>query len=124
VRRVEDLTLPLLQRYVDEVVTVNETEISHAILLLLEVEKPVVEGAGAATLPPHFWTALLGLRNQKVVLLLSAGNIDVNIISHVIGKSLVQEWRVARVSLIVPDLPRTILTLQRLRNQFSGFFQK
>ena len=104
VRRVGDLTLPLVQRYVDDVVLVNETEIAHAILLLLEDEKTVVEGAAATTLAALL-NRPLGLHKQKVVLLLSGGNIDVNIIARVIEKGLVQEGRVARVSLIVPDRP-------------------
>ncbi len=113
VRRVGDLTLPLVQRYVDEVVTVNETEIAHAILLLLEDEKTVVEGAAATTLAALL-NRPLGLRKQKVVLLLSGGNIDVNIIARVIEKGLVQEGRIARVSLIVPDRPGALAQVSNI----------
>ena len=69
VRRVGDLTLPLMQRYVDEVVTVKETEIAHAILLLLEDEKTVVESAAATTLAALL-NRPLELRKQQVLLLI------------------------------------------------------
>ena len=113
VRRGGDLTLPLVQRYVDEVVTVNETEIAHATLILLEDKKTVIEGAAATTL-----AALLnrppGLHKQKVVLLLSGGNIDVNIIARVIENGLVQEGRVARLSRIVPDRTGTLALVSNI----------
>ena len=54
------------------------------------------------------------LHKQKVVLLLSGGNIDVNIIARVIGKGLVQEGRVTRVSLIVPDRPRRLVQVSNI----------
>lgn len=104
VRKVGDLTLPLVQRYVDEIVTVSETELAHAILLLLENEKTVVEGAAATTLAALL-NRPLQLTGQTVVLLLSGGNIDMNVIARVIEKGLVQEGRLVRLSLIVPDRP-------------------
>jgi threonine dehydratase len=113
VRRVGDLTLPLVQRHVDEVVTVSEAELAHAILLLLENEKTVVEGAAATTL-----AALLGrplhLAGQTVVLILSGGNIDVNVIARVIEKGLVQEGRLTRLSLIVTDRPGALARVSTL----------
>lgn len=55
-----------------------------------------------------------GLHKQKVVLLLSGGNIDVNIIARVIEKGLVQEGRIARVSLIVPDPPGALAQVSNI----------
>ncbi len=104
VRRVGNLTFSLVQRYVDEIVTVSETELAHAILLLLENEKTVVEGAAATTLAALL-NRPLQLTGQTVVLVLSGGNIDVNVIARVIEKGLVQEGRLVRLSLIVPDRP-------------------
>jgi threonine dehydratase len=104
VRKVGDLTLPLVRRYVDDVVTVSETELAHAILLLLENEKTVVEGAAAATLAALL-NRPLGLAERTVVLVLSGGNIDMNVIARVIEKGLVQEGRLVRLSLIIPDRP-------------------
>lgn len=104
VRKVGDLTLPLVRRYVDDITTVSETELAHAILLLLENEKTVVEGAAATTLAALL-NRPLQLAGRTVVLVLSGGNIDVNVIARVIEKGLVQEGRLVRLSLIVPDRP-------------------
>jgi threonine dehydratase len=113
VRRVGDLTLPLVQRYVDEIVTVSEAELARAILLLLENEKSVVEGAAAATLAALL-NRPLHLQGQTVVLLLSGGNIDVNVIARVIEKGLVQEGRLTRISLIVTDRPGALARVSTL----------
>ncbi len=113
VRRVGDLTLPLVQRYVDEIVTVSEAELALAILLLLENEKTVVEGAAASTLAALL-NRPLNLQGQTAVLLLSGGNIDVNVVARVIEKGLVQEGRLARISLIVPDRPGALARVSTL----------
>ncbi len=104
VRQVGALTLPLVQQYVDDVVTVSETEIASALVALLEGEKTVVEGAAATPLAALL-NRSLDVTNQKVVLVLSGGNIDMNIVARVIEKGLVQAGRLVQVSLIVPDRP-------------------
>jgi threonine dehydratase len=113
VRRVGDLTLPLVQQYVDEVVTVSEAELAHAILLLLENEKTVVEGAAATPLAALL-SRPLHLTGQTVVLVVSGGNIDMNVITRVIEKGLVQEGRLTRVSLIVTDRPGALARVSTL----------
>ncbi|MBI3756784.1 MAG: threonine ammonia-lyase [Deltaproteobacteria bacterium] len=113
VRRVGDLTLPLVQRYADKIVTVSEAELARSILLLLENEKTVVEGAAAATLAALL-NRPLHLQGQTVVLLLSGGNIDVNVIARVIEKGLVQEGRLSRISLIVTDRPGALARVSTL----------
>ncbi len=113
VRRVGKETFPLVQRYVDEVVTVSEEEIAHAILLLLETEKTVVEGAGATTLAALMGSKV-GLRGKRVVLLLSGGNIDMNLIARVIERGLVQAGRLVRLSLVVPDRPGALARVSSL----------
>ncbi|HXG18841.1 MAG TPA: threonine ammonia-lyase [Methylomirabilota bacterium] len=113
VRRVGDLTLPLVQQYVDEIVTVSEAELAHAILVLLENEKTVVEGAAATTLAALL-SRPLHLAGQAVVLILSGGNIDVNVIARVIEKGLVQEGRLTRLSLIVTDRPGALARVSTL----------
>ncbi|MGH7963481.1 MAG: threonine ammonia-lyase [Candidatus Binatia bacterium] len=113
VRRAGALTLPLVHRYVDTVVTVSEAEIAHAILLLLENEKTVVEGAAATTLAALL-NRPLDLAGQTVVLILSGGNIDMNVIARVIEKGLVQEGRLVRLSLIVSDRPGALARVSTL----------
>jgi threonine dehydratase len=113
VRRVGDLTLPLVRRYVDAIETVSEAEIAQAILLLLENEKTVVEGAAATTLAALLHRSL-GLSGRTVVLVLSGGNIDVNVIARVIEKGLVQEGRLARLSVILTDRPGALARVSAL----------
>jgi threonine dehydratase len=104
VRAVGDLTLDVVRRYVDEIVTVSEGEIANAILLLLEIEKTVAEGAAAAPLAALV-NKKIDLARRKVVVVISGGNIDVNLVSRIIEKGLVQQGRIARVSVILPDRP-------------------
>jgi threonine dehydratase len=113
VRRVGDLTLPLVQKYVNEIVTVRETELAHAIVLLLENEKTVVEGAAATTLAALL-SRPLHLSGQTVILVLSGGNIDMNVIARVIEKGLVREGRLIRLSLIVTDRPGALARVSTL----------
>ncbi len=113
VRKVGALTFPLAQRYVDELVMVSEEEIANAILLLLEIEKTVVEGAGATTL-----AALLNrdlkVRGKRVALVLSGGNIDVNVISRIIEKGLVKDGRRVRLAVLLQDRPGALARLTAL----------
>lgn len=108
-RTIGEKTFPLAQRYVDEVVTVDEEEISSAILLLLEREKTVAEGAGAAPL-----AALLRKapgKGTRVVLVLSGGNIDVNLIARIIERGLVKAGRLVRLVIKLPDRPGALAKL-------------
>lgn len=113
VRQVGALTLPLVERYVDDIVTVTETEIAYAILLLLEREKTVVEGAAATPLAALL-NRSLDVADKKVVLVLSGGNIDMNIVARVIEKGLVQAGRLVQLSLIVPDRPGALARVSTL----------
>src|SRR6185295_2867359 len=89
VRQVGSLTFDLANTWVDRVVTVDEEELSNAVLLLLEIEKTVVEGAGAAPLAALL-NRPLGLERRSVVLVLSGGNIDVTMLSRIIERGLVK----------------------------------
>jgi threonine dehydratase len=104
VREVGDLTLPMFEKYVDELVTVEDEEIANAILWLLEKEKTVSEGAGAAAM-----AAMLrhktSLRDKNVAVIVSGGNIDVTMISHIIDRGMVKDGRLVRVRVELPDHP-------------------
>ncbi|HXG52687.1 MAG TPA: threonine ammonia-lyase [candidate division Zixibacteria bacterium] len=112
VRAVGELTLPLVQKYVDDVVTVSEGEIANAVLVLLEIEKTVAEGAAAVPL-----AALLNrrvdLRGKQVALLVSGGNIDMNLISRIIEKGLIRDGRLCRFSVVLSDRPGSLARLTR-----------
>lgn len=107
VRRCGALTLPLIQRYVDEIVTVDEEEIANAILYLLEKEKTVAEGAGAVTAAAllHQRTAL---HNKRVAVVISGGNIDVNFLSRIIERGLTKDGRVVRLHVRIKDFPGSL----------------
>ena len=113
VRQVGELTLALASRCVDEVVTVTEEEIANAILLLLEIEKTVVEGAGAAPLAALL-NRRLGLAGRTVVLVLSGGNIDVTMIARIIERGLVKDGRLVRFGVILRDQPGALARLTAL----------
>ncbi len=110
VRRVGEHTFDLARRYVDEVVSVGEEEIANAILLLLEIEKTVVEGAGAVALAALV-NRRVALSGKTVVLLLSGGNIDVNVVAQIIERGLVKDGRLARFSVLLRDRPGALARL-------------
>jgi len=104
VRRVGETPFALVKRFVDEVVTVNEGEIANAVLLLLEIEKTVAEGAAAVPLAALV-NKKISLSGKSVGLVISGGNIDMNLISRIIEKGLIQDGRLSRLSVIIKDRP-------------------
>ena len=104
VRRSGDRTLPMVQKYVDEIVTVEEEEIANAILLLLEREKTLAEGAGAAALAAVL-NRKLPLVGKRVAILVCGGNIDVTLLARIIERGLVKDGRLVRLRVHLPDYP-------------------
>jgi threonine dehydratase len=113
VRRAGAITFPVIEKYVDEIVTVDEDEIASAILMLLEREKTLAEGAGATAL-----AALLqkrtSLKNAKVGVLVCGGNIDVTLLSRIIERGLVQDGRMIRLRITLLDKPGALSELTKL----------
>jgi threonine dehydratase len=104
VRRAGERTLPLVRKYVDDIVTVDEEEIANAILLLLEREKTLAEGAGAAAIAALL-NHKLPLAGKKVAVLVCGGNIDVTLLSRIIERGLVKDGRLVRLRVHLPDYP-------------------
>lgn len=104
VRRAGERTFPLVQKYVDDIVTVEEEEIANAILLLLEREKTLAEGAGAASIAALL-NHKLPLEGKKVAVLVCGGNIDVTLLSRIIERGLVKDGRLVRLRVHLPDYP-------------------
>jgi threonine dehydratase len=94
-----------LQHVVDRVVTVDEANIALAILRLIELEKSVVEGAGAAPLAAFLAGKLDELKGQRVVLALCGGNIDLTMLDRVIEVGLVADGRLTRFTVSIADRP-------------------
>jgi len=104
VRRAGERTVPLVKRYVDEIMTVSDEEVANAILLLLEREKTLAEGAGAAATAALI-NRKLGLEGKNVVVLVCGGNIDVTLLSRIIERGLVKDGRLLRLRIHLPDYP-------------------
>ncbi len=103
-------TLPLVRQYVDEIVTVDEEEIANAILLLLEKEKTLAEGAGAVPLAAVL-NRKIPDRGKKLGVLVSGGNIDVTLLSRIIERGLVKDGRLLRIRIHLPDHPGALVRL-------------
>ena len=110
VRRAGERTLPLVQKYVDDIVTVEEEEIANAILLLLEREKTLAEGAGAAALAAVL-NRKLPLAGKRVAVLVCGGNIDVTLLARIIERGLVKDGRLVRLRVHLPDYPGALYRL-------------
>jgi threonine dehydratase len=93
VKRVGDRTFPIIERYVDDIVAVSEEEIAHAVHLLLENQKVLAEGAGAVPLAAMLAGKLPLDAADVVVMVLSGGNIDVNLLERIIDRGLVTDGR-------------------------------
>ncbi|HUC30371.1 MAG TPA: threonine ammonia-lyase [Candidatus Acidoferrum sp.] len=104
VRRAGELTFPLVRKYVDDIVTVEEEEIANAILLLLEREKTLAEGAGAAALAAVL-NRKLQLTGKRIAVLVCGGNIDVTLLARIIERGLVKDGRLVRLRIHLPDYP-------------------
>ena len=116
VRRAGTLTYPVVERYVDEIVTVDEDEIASAILVLLEREKTLAEGAGAAALAALLQgkTSLANRRGVKTGVLVCGGNIDVTLLARIIERGLVQDGRMILLRIHLLDKPGALAELTRL----------
>ncbi len=117
VRRAGSLTYPLVERYVDEIVTVDEEEIAQAILILLESEKTLAEGAGAvalAALLQHKTTLSHAARPQRTAVLVCGGNIDVSLLAMMIERGLVKDGRRTRLRIHLTDRPGALHGMTRI----------
>ncbi len=111
VARVGRQTLPIVRKWVSQIVTVNEEEIAGAVMALLEKEKILAEGAGAVGLAALFQQRLPMLKGKKVVVVVSGGNIDLTRLAHIIDRGLELDGRLARIKIVVPDKPVSIAEL-------------
>jgi len=114
VRRVGRYTHANVARYVDEIVSVSEKELANAILVCLEEEKFMVEGAGAAAVAALLAGKLPDIAGRRVCLVISGGNIDVNVISRIIERGLVAAGRLVQLKLRMDDMPGRLADLLAL----------
>jgi len=105
------LTFEVIKEFVDEVVTVSDSDILEAILLLIEKHKMVTEGAGALSVAG---LKKLGPENKNVVCVVSGGNIDISTISAIINRALVSRGRQFCFTVNLPDKPGELLNVAKI----------
>ncbi len=115
VKKPGTLTFDIVRRYVDDIVTVKEDEIASAILALMEGQKTVAEGAGAATVAAMMFGKVDS--SPKTVCVVSGGNIDVNMLSRIITKGLSKSGRIVSIMTKVIDKPGSLISLLQIISQ-------
>ena len=108
-----DVTFEMVQRDVDQVVTVSEDEIAAAILALIEKQKLIAEGAGAVSVAAAMFHKL-PIEGKKVVCIVSGGNIDVNILSRVITRGLITSGRNSNLQIALEDKPGQLVGVSEI----------
>jgi len=112
-------TRPLVNKYVDDMLLVGEEVVEQAVFTLLEIEKTVVEGAGAVGLAA-VRTNPKKFAGRKTVLVLSGGNVDMMILSSILQRGLVRSHRLVRLRLEVPDVPGALAELTRVVGELDS----
>jgi threonine dehydratase len=119
VRDVGEIPLGIVRKLVDEVLLVNEATIERAIVTLIENEKTVAEGAGAAS-----FAALLDypgrFTGKRVGMLISGGNIDSRLLSTILMRGLIRDERLVRLRILVPDQPAGLAKITALISDNGG----
>ena len=113
------LTLPLIRDRVDDVLLVSEDDIEQAILMLLEIEKTVVEGAGGVGLAALMKHAAR-FKGKKVGLILCGGNIEPLVLAEIIERGMVKSGRLARLRLDVRDVPGALADVATLLGKLGA----
>lgn len=112
-------TYDICSKYVDEIVTVTDDEISTAILTLIEQQKLIAEGAGAVSVAAAMFNKV-PVKGKKVVCLVSGGNIDVTILSRVINRGLLKAGRSADITIALLDKPGQLSMISEIIAQKGG----
>ena len=119
VKKPGSLTYEICKKYVDEIVTVTDDEISAAILALMEQHKLVTEGAGAVAVAAAMFKKV-PIEGKKAVCVLSGGNIDVTILSRVIKRGLLMSGRNCQLMIELVDKPGQLKDVSRIIADLGG----
>jgi threonine dehydratase len=120
IKRPGELTLPLVERYLDDVVTVSDDEVAEAMVLLLERSKLVVEGAGAVAVAALMHGRVKAPASGEVCAVLSGGNVDASLLSECIRMGETAAGRRIVVGTVVPDRPGALAGLLRVVADHGG----
>ena len=114
-----ETTFSMVKKYVDEIVTVTDDEISSAILTLIEQKKLIAEGAGAVAVAAGLFKKI-SLEGKKAVCLVSGGNIDVTILSRVINRGLMKAGRSVDITIELADKPGQLSGVSKIIARCGG----
>ncbi|MCF2556352.1 MAG: threonine ammonia-lyase [Bacteroidales bacterium] len=114
-----ETTFQMVEKYVDDIVTVSEDETAAAILALIEKQKLIAEGAGAVSVAAAMF-GKLPLEGKKAVCLISGGNIDVNILNRVITRGLVMGGRNVNLMIALEDKPGQLQGVSEIISRCGG----
>ena len=112
-------TFSLCSKYVDEIVTVTDDEVSSAILALLEHQKLITEGAGAVAVAAAMFDKI-PVEGKNVVCIVSGGNIDVNILDRVVKRGLVTSGRTCLIKAELLDRPGQLHQIAKIIAEHGG----
>ena len=120
VRDTSEVTLSYALKNVDRIISVDDEEIASAILYLLEKQKLVVEGAGAVGVAALLHHELDHLKDKKVAVVLSGGNMDVTLLSVIIEKGLIKSHRKMKVTVTLVDKPGSLMRFTEILKELSA----
>ena len=115
-------TFEIIKEYVDDIFCVDEMEIARTMLMVLERNKLLVEGSGASPLAALLYEKIK-LREKKIAVVLSGGNVDVNFISRIIERGLVESGRFAHFTVTLKDKPGELEKVLSLATELDANIQ-
>ena len=114
-----NITYDCISKYVDDIALATEDEIAAAVLMLLEKQKIVAEGAGASPVAAAYFDKF-NLAGKNIVCVISGGNIDVNILNRVITRGMILSGRRTSFTIAVPDKPGQLTTFSSIISEYGG----
>ncbi|GAB4258462.1 MAG: threonine ammonia-lyase [Deferrisomatales bacterium] len=111
VPRVGEHAFRILRRLVDEIVVAEESRIAMAIVQLLEMKKLLAEGAGAVALAALLAAPPERIRDKRVVVVISGGNVDLNVLDRILEQGLIRTGRILRFGVVLPDVPGALASV-------------
>lgn len=120
VRDTSEITLEYALKYVDEVITVDDEEIASAILYLLEKQKLVVEGAGAVGVAALLHHKVADIKDKRIAVVLSGGNMDVTLLSVIIEKGLLKSGRKMKITVTLIDKPGSLMRFTQILQELNA----
>jgi len=120
VRDTSNVTLSYALKNVDKIISVDDEEIASAILFLLEKQKIVVEGAGAVGVAALLHNKLPDIKNKKIAVVLSGGNMDVTLLSVIIEKGLLKSHRKMKLTVTLIDKPGSLMRFTEILENLNA----